>query len=265
MEGYSVRQLAHQSKHGLRQLKRIISHWLLKPPSLDSLKRKAEKTKYMLFDGTYFNKSNCVLGLMDDSTNDVLSLTYGKGETYDHCYHVFKELRDTFKLHPVAITLDGNNNVTRAVKAVWPSVVIQRCLVHIQRQGLAWLRRKPKLVLALELRSWFLDVTNIQSQGEKEHFIQTFYAWLTQHASTIKSFSKTDKVSSDFLRAVSLLVHAIPDMFHYLDDERIPPTTNKMEGFFSRLKGHYRNHRGLRVENRQHYFSWYWYYLSKNN
>lgn len=235
-----------------------------KIPVFDSIKRKAKKSKYLIFDGTYLNKKRCVLGLIDNETDTVLNLTYGKGEKYNICCQIFKELKDKFNLNPVAITLDGNTNVIRAVKTVWSNVIVQRCLVHIQRQGLSWLRRKPKLILSCELRTLFLTITKIKTRQEKELFIKAFYSWIKYHESVINNFSKTDKVLSDFLRAKSLLIHAIPDMFHYLNDRRIPPTTNKMEGFFSRLKEHYRKHRGLSLKNRTSYFTWYWYYLLKN-
>ena len=53
------------------------------------------------------------------------------------------------------------------------------------------------------------------------------------------------KVFSDLKRARSMLVKAVPNMFHYLDDANIPKTTNALEGYYSRLKQRYRQHRGL--------------------
>ena len=41
-------------------------------------------------------------------------------------------------------TVDGNRHLLRILRQVWPTIVIQRCLVHIQRQGLSWCRQSPK-------------------------------------------------------------------------------------------------------------------------
>jgi hypothetical protein len=53
----------------------------------------------------------------------------------------------------------------------------------------------------------------------------------------------------------------IVDMFHYLDDPHIPTTTNGLEGYFSRPKSHYRQHRGLRPHRRPNYFAWYFHFV----
>lgn len=153
-----------------------------KTPHLDSIKKKAKEAKYLIFDGTYLTKKSCVIGLIDKTTGKILNITYGKGETYMTCYQIFKELKDRFNLNPIAITIDGNSNVIKAVKTVWPDIIIQRCLVHIQRQGLAWLRRRPKTILACELRTIFLTVTKIKTYKEKEIFIKTFY-WVMSNFS----------------------------------------------------------------------------------
>ncbi|MCI0804942.1 MAG: hypothetical protein J4N96_10900, partial [Chloroflexi bacterium] len=56
---------------------------------------------------------------------------------------------------------------------------------------------------------------------------------------------ETERVFSDIKRARSMLRYALPDMFHYLDDQHIPTTTNGLKGTSSGLKSHYRQNRGL--------------------
>ena len=60
-----------------------------------------------------------------------------------------------------------------------------------------------------------------------------------------------------------MLLRALPDMFHYLDDPQIPTTTNGLEGYFSRLKSHYRQHRGLSPHKRPNYFAWYFHFAPR--
>lgn len=48
-------------------------------------------------------------------------------------------------------------------------------------------------------------------------------------------------------------------MFHYLNNPKIPKTTNGIEGFFSHLKNHLDLHRGLTLEHRVNFIKWYVY------
>lgn len=59
-------------------------------------------------------------------------------------------------------------------------------------------------------------------------------------------------------------MRALPDMFYYLDDPAVPISTSGLEGYFSRLKRHYRQHRGLSKLKLKSYFQWY-HYFCKNN
>ena len=65
------------------------------------------------------------------------------------------------------------------------------------------------------------------------------------------------RVFSDLKRARSMLLAALPNMFHYLDDPVIPKSTNALEGYFARLKHKYRQHRGLVRSHRNAYLRWY--------
>jgi hypothetical protein len=60
-------------------------------------------------------------------------------------------------------------------------------------------------------------------------------------------------------RARSMLMVALPDMFHYLKDANIPTSTNSLEGYFGRLKQKYLQHRGLAQRHREAFFRWYFH------
>jgi len=78
-----------------------------------------------------------------------------------------------------------------------------------------------------------------------------------QYGRLVQALPSTHKVYGDLQRTRSLVLHALPNMFHYLDNKCIAATTNKLEGYFSRLKEIYRKHRGLSKNHRQNYFAWY--------
>jgi len=194
--------------------------------------------------------------VMDNATARVIGHRYHYRENYACCHGLFAQLKAR-GLDPLAITIDGNTSVIRALKAVWPEITVQRCMAHIQRQGLAWLRRYPKLEASRQLRKILLGIADIRDEQGRQAFRNDFIDWEKQYGGSVKALPSTDKVYGDLQRARSLIVHALPDMFHYLEERCIAATTNKLEGYFSRLKELYRRHRGLSKKHRQNYFVWY--------
>jgi hypothetical protein len=240
------------SNYGKKKIKRIKNYWLEKVPPVIC---PTGKHKYLILDGTYFKRTNCLIVVMNNLSNQIIAGRYCVGENYATARSIFKELSDK-QVSPKAITTDGNTSVILAIKKVWSDTIIQRCLVHIQRQGLSWLRRYPKSQAAKDLRLLLLTVTNIKDHKQKEIFIKDFNNWEKRYGEFVLSLSSSDKVYSDLQRTRSLIIHALPNMFHYLEDSNIAPTTNKVEGYFSRLKELYRRHRGLSKKHREKYFKW---------
>ena len=200
---------------------------------------------------------------MDGETNTVIAGKYGVEENSNEQLRLFfKPLMDR-GLDPISCTTDGNPQVIRTIKALWPGIMAQRCLVHIQRQGLSWCRRSPKTDYARDLRALFNIVTYINTEAERDSFIEEFICWEKMYGNAIAKQPEKGEVFSDIKRARSMLLKALPDMFHYIDDHNIPRSTNGIEGYFSRLKRHYRQHRGLTPKKRENYFAWYFHFKPK--
>jgi hypothetical protein len=200
---------------------------------------------------------------MDGRTNKVISGRYGVSERSERQLLGFFRSLIARELNPTSYTTDGNPQAIKTIRFLWPGVTIQRCLVHIQRQGLSWCRRYPKATYARSLRDLFLEVTCIRTKEERDLFLKEFARWEERFGGYIASRPERGRVFSDIIRARSMLLHALPDMFHYLDDPSIPFSTNGLEGYFSRLKNHYRQHRGLTKAKLTGYFSWYFYLSPK--
>ena len=107
---------------------------------------------------------------------------------------------------------------------------------------MSWLRRYPKLEASKDLRKIILTLSAVKEERGKELFIKDFCIWEEQYGRFVLSLPSRDKVFGDLQRTRSLILHALPYMFHYLDDQCIAATTNKLEGYFSRLKEIYRKH-----------------------
>ena len=103
-----------------------------------------ETGRYVLFDGTFLHRPHSIVVLMDGQTHRVVRGQFDVRENSElELRSFFEPMRDE-DLSPRSLTVDGNRQVIRVLKMLWPDAVIQRCLVHIQRQGLSWCRNSPK-------------------------------------------------------------------------------------------------------------------------
>lgn len=259
VEAYSVRQLVFLSGYSRATLQRIIKYFLEHPPIHQIVNSKG---CYLIFDGTFLHKRKGMYAAMDYLTRKILHAEYGTKEGPRDLMRFCMYLKQQ-GVEPKSITIDGNLHIFRAIKLIWTENIIQRCLVHIQRQGLSWCRQNPKRKDAKRLRQIFLKVCNINTHIQKQELITEFRKWDEAYGQKIIQIKNRGWVASDLQRARSMLNKAIPYMFKYLDDNKIPNTTNAIEGYFSRLKQRYRQHKGLSKTHRDNYFKWYFYLCPK--
>lgn len=210
-----------------------------------------------MLDCTFLKRNECIIVLMDGERYQVISGSYGVNEYSQPEVVSFLQPLKERGLSPISCTVDGNRNLIRALRKLWPDIIIQRCLVHVSRQGLSWCRQSPKRTDAQRLRKLFFQVTQIDNHNDRVMFLNDFDQWEERYGCKIAPRPERGKIFSDLKRARSMLIKAIPNMFHYLDNPNIPATNNGLEGYFSRLKTHYRNHRGLDVKKRSNYFKWF--------
>jgi transposase-like protein len=260
-ESYSTRQLVNISGYSKSKLERIKNYWLNRVPVKEQLD--LSKYKYVLFDGTYFHKNGCLICLKDSISHRILSSIYVVRESYVIVHPWFKELR-TNGLAIKYIAMDGERSIMRAVQDVWPEAKIQRCLYHIQREGMRWLRTYPKTLAGQQLRHLLRNLSATKTVHDKELFIANFKAWLKEHHAHIKSLPSSTMAFRDLKKTITLITNALPDMFHFLETKHIPSTTNLIEGFFSRLKSDYRRHRGISEKHKISYLKWYCFYKNSN-
>lgn len=213
-------------------------------------------SRYLLFDGTYFRHRKGVFVVMEAEPNSIIHAESCVSEGPTTMSSVCRALAERCA-NPESATVDGNPHLIRALRQQWPSIVIQRCLVHIQRQGLSWCRHFPKRTDAKHLRLIFLLVSMIDTLKQRDDFLTRVQIWEDRYGQDVALSPETGWVFSDLKRARSMLLAALPDMFHYLDDDRIPHSTNVLEGYFARLKEKYQQHRGLAPHHRDSYFRWY--------
>ena len=196
---------------------------------------------------------------MNYGNKRLISYEYIDRESYPNIYPVLLGLKNK-GLNPIAITTDGHRTVIKAILDVWPSIKIQRCLFHIQNQGLMWIRTYPKTEAGKQLRNILKSLTLIKTKKDQRKFLNTYGDWFRTFEPAIKKLSKTSIANTDLKRTTGLINNALPNKFHFIKDRNIAPTTNILENLFSQLKHQYRSHRGLSKQHKIQYLKWYCYF-----
>lgn len=201
---------------------------------------------------------------MNSSNQKIISNIYEKKEGYKNVYAWFLNLKSK-GLNPLNIAMDGERSVIKAINEIWPQASIQRCLYHIQQEGMRWLRTYPKTQAGKDLRDLLKTLCRITSFEKRNNFIAAYLDWIDVHKDFVLSLPKNKVAFKDLKRTMALINNAIPDMFHYLNDVNIDKTTNKLESYYSRLKADYRKHRGLTQKHKISYLKWYCYFKNEKN
>lgn len=258
-ESCSIRLLCKLSGHSASKLSGIKNYWLerMPPGEFDYT-----DVKYMIFDATYFHKDGCLLNVMDATNQKIIAHLYVRKESFAEAYPWFVNLKRQ-GLSPRFIITDGERSILRAMRLVWPQAKFQRCLYHLQHEGMRWLRTYPKTEAGRALRDILSRLSWIKTGDERDSFLRDYSCWLDRYKDYVLSLPRTAVASKDLRRTMVLLTNALPDMFHYLQDSHIQSTTNALEGFHSRLKADYRRHRGLTKNHRIQYIHWYCYFNNK--
>ena len=196
---------------------------------------------------------------MDATSQKIIAHLYVGRESFKEAYPWFSCLKSQ-GLNPSFITTDGECSVLRAIGLVWPAAKLQRCLYHLQHEGMRWLRTYPKTEAGKKLRTLLSRLSGIKTVYERDTFKADYADWVRRYRDFVRLLPKTTVAAKDLKRTMALINHALPDMFHYLEDGRVHATTNALEGFHSRLKADYYRHRGLSKEHRIHFINWYCYF-----
>lgn len=199
---------------------------------------------------------------MNAPDQKIIAHIYAQKESFITTYPWFLKLKGQ-GLNPKYITMDGEKSVIRAIRTVWSKVKIQRCLWHIQREGMRWLRTYPKTQAGRDLRYLLMTLCRIKSEKERRIFVKQYQQWLIQYKEFVMSLPSSTVAFKDLKKAMTLIKNALADMFYYLKDRNVHSTTNALESFHSRLKADYQRHRGLTEQHKIQYLSWYCFFKNQ--
>ena len=145
----------------------------------------------LLIDGTYFSNDICLIVYRDNTIKFTQLYRLTSGEYY----HEIKEDIDNLlglNIKIESITCDGHRAILKAIKQSCKDVILQRCVVHIERECRIWLTTNPKSIAGLELLRIVKKLSLITHHHQSQEWIIELYNWYEQHKNYIneKSFSK---------------------------------------------------------------------------
>jgi hypothetical protein len=257
-------QLVAKSGYSERTLKRYFYDYLTRYPTWRI--QRTERVN-LLVDGTYFSNKVCLVLYRDDRVRATVLYRLTDGEWEEE---LREDLEHLLQLGVTieSVTCDGLRNILKAVRKTSPDTVIQRCLAHIQREALSWLTRHPQSQAGYELRQIVKRLHTISDWDRWGYWVVDMVRWYERHQDFVnaKSYNPDTKrywyTHKSVRKAFTHVRRALPDMFHYLNNPRIPKTTNALESFFGHLKQNVSLHRGLSKEHYKCYVKWYLFFKS---
>jgi len=257
-------QIVKKSGYSERTLKRYFYEYLESYPVWQI--NRSERVN-LLLDGTYFTNKLCLVLYRDNNVKATLLYRITDGEWEEE---IREDLNNLLSLGIIieSVTCDGLRNILQSIKKSSPNTIIQRCLAHIQRESLMWLTKNPKSEAGIELRSIVKTLHLIQTKDQWGYWIVDLVNWHEKHKSFVNE--KTYKTETQrywythksVRKAFIHIKRALPDMFQYLENPRIPKTTNGLESFFGHLKQNVSIHRGLSKDHYKNYIKWYLFFKS---
>jgi transposase-like protein len=254
--------LSKESGYSISTLQRYFYKQLSKPPLW---KFNSTNKVNLLIDATYFSNKICLVLYRDNSIGFTQLYRLTDGEWFEE---IAEDLSNLIELgiEIESITCDGHKSILKAVKKICPNTPLQRCLFHIQNMCRIWLTQYPKSIAGQDLRRIINVLHKIENHNDKQYWILMYRKWCIQHKLYIEEMSFNPNTGRSWhkhkliFRCYSTIRRALPNMFHYLDNQNIPKTTNGLESFFGHLKDNLSIHRGLTIEHRNNFIKWYLYF-----
>lgn len=195
----------------------------------------------LIVDGTYIEGNTlCVLVALADTGH--LFWHFAMRET-GLTWHVLLSRIPA----PSVVVCDGQKGLERVLRHLWPDTRMQRCHFHMVAFGIQKLTRKPRTSAGKDILVLLHGLKDVGTKEEKDRWILLFRLWEKQYHAVLTGKTEQGGYANRNLRSVrSLIRHALPDLFTYLEYHNVPNTTNLVEGWVNtRIAEGIRQHRGL--------------------
>lgn len=228
-------------------------------------------------DGTYLSGGWCLLVAIDGATGTVIAWQWCDTEKRAAWVALLERIPP-----PRVVVTDGGSGLASALRACWPDTLVQRCLVHVQRNICRDLTRQPRTDAGRTLRAITLALTRITTREEAAAWEVRLHQWHQIYTEMINTKTYLRQVgvrpswarqgatwwwTHDRLRRAYRLLERLTRqgvLFTYLhptlDGLDIASTTNRIEGGTNHpIKDLLRRHRGMSQAHRRRAVEWWCY------
>jgi transposase-like protein len=173
-------------------------------------------------DGQVANRAVYVaIAVTVAGTREILGLWVGDGgEGAKTWQATLTEVRNRGVKDVCILLCDGLNGLPQAANAVWPQVIVQRCLVHLQRNSFTYASKRDWPALSRDLKP---VLTAVNAADAEARFLAFAETWEQQYPSLVK-----------------LWTNAWPEVVPFLSFDReirsLLTTTNAVESLNARLR-----------------------------
>jgi hypothetical protein len=262
LERLTYRYLIVDSGYSKSTLERKFKSYLQNAPAFQI---KSHDNAHLVVDGTYFKGNLCMVLYYD---YDIKYCQFYRFTTKESYTEIKEDIQNILSLgiQIKSITCDGHPSIIKSINDACPDIIIQRCLVHIQREANIWLRRKPVIQCSIDLKGIVNKLHLVKNSNDRVYWINLFIKWYDQNKSYINEQNINLETGrkwfkhKDLRRTAIMIKRAIPNMFHYIENPQIPNNTNSIESFFGHLKDTLSIHRGLTPNNKKSFIRWYLYF-----
>ena len=166
-------------------------------------------------DGRIVSKAAyIVLGVTLDGFKDILSITIGANESSKFWLGVINDLKNRGVEEVLFFCVDGLPGFKEAIQAVYPSAVVQRCVIHMLRNSFRYVSYKDIKKFASDFKAVYKAPTEEAGWNELQQLKEK---WGQKYPFAISNWEANWDVISPF--------------FHFTNDiRRIMYTTNIIEG-----------------------------------
>lgn len=229
-------------------------------------------------DGTYLTGGWCLLLAIDGATGTVIAWQWCDTEKTAAWLALLERIPA-----PRVAVIDGGAGLASALRSCWPDTLVQRCVVHVQRNVRRELTTRPRSDAARTLRAISLALTRVKTREQATAWEVRLHEWHQVYAEVIneKTHLKDARTrpawarrnaswwwTHDRLRTAYRLLERLTKqdvLFTYLREEfdamSINATTNRIEGGANHpIKDLLRRHRGMTDDHRRRAVEW-WCYL----
>lgn len=262
LERQTLALVARESGHSLGTVKQLFWGWLARAPTFQI---QPKRCAHLMVDGTYFSNGLCMVLYYDSDTRYVQLYRFSHKEDYREMREDLENLRK-MGVGVESITCDGHGSLLRAVRKVYPEAILQRCVVHVHRQVNTWLRKNPKSLISRELKEISHKLPKVGTHNDRLAWQREFNEWLERNREFVYEQTVSEATGKKWYthkqlhQSASHILRAMPNLFHYLDNAKVPKSTNGLESFFGHLKDNLSIHRGLSLEHRRQFIRW-WLHL----